>query len=162
METQLLEVEGKVTPLGSKSHMTYQFQIHEAVSGLLIDFKYGPKSYLNKEASYSLIRDAIGRFAEPERVEAYKAQWESFYPLQNLLTLSVDGPEGFRGSAHRHPPEQRHILSEDPRTTSPGFLPGPITPGIWKITVSVHCVVSPECRYELRARGVSRHEMDTV
>lgn len=162
MESNLLEVEGKVTPLGSKTHITYQFPVHQPTTHVLIDFKYGPKTYSNKEASYPLIMDAIERYAEPERVEAYKEQWESFYPLQNLLTLSVDGPDGFRGSAHRHSPEQQHTISQDARTTSPGFIPGPIVAGVWRITISVHCVVSPECRYELIARGGAQHEMDPL
>ncbi|MFS0726498.1 hypothetical protein [Paenibacillus sp. 1P07SE] len=158
----LLEVEGTLTPLGSKMHITYQFEIHQAVPIVLIEFKYAPKSFLDKEASYPLIMDAIERFTEPERIEAYHAQWENYYPLQNLLTLSIDGPDGFRGSAHRHAPEQQHAITGDSRTTSPGLIPGPITPGVWKITVSVHCVVSPQCHYALSVRGEAPDEMDSI
>lgn len=149
----LLEAEGKLTPISSKTQLTYQFQLNHECEFLDIDFKYAPKQYQDKAASHELIMEAIEKYAEPEWAEPYKKNWEGFYPLQNLLTLSVDGPEGFRGSAHRHPPEQQHRICSDASQTSPGFISGKLAAGVWKITISVHCVVTPECRYVLEVRG---------
>lgn len=146
----LLVVEGKLTPLSSKTHIAYQLYIPEAVESLHIDFSYSPKTLDDKDVSRVLIEDAIDRYVRPSQKSVYMEQWEKFVPLKNLLTLSVDDPQGFRGSAHRHPNDQHHVLS--PRESSPGFLAGPIHEGVWRVTISVHCVITPECRYQLSIR----------
>lgn len=153
MQADILAAEGKLTPLSSKTHITYQFHLDNPLSSLEIEFQYAPKPYLDKQASQPLIIQAIETYADPAVADLHKKQWEQFYPLQNLLTLSLDGPDGFRGSAHRHAPEQRHIVCGDGSRTSPGFIAGDVAAGVWKVTVSVHCIVTPECRYELVLRG---------
>ncbi|MBO2945197.1 hypothetical protein JJQ72_14560 [Paenibacillus sp. F411] len=147
MKKQLLAVEGTLTPLSSKSHITYSCLVDEDPASLDMEFRYTPKVMEDPEASRLLIWEAIEKYEAAELVELRKAEWERYMPLQNLLTLSVDDPHGFRGSAHRHPSEQRHMLCE--QEASPGFLAGPLPSGIWKITISVHCVVTPECTYQL-------------
>lgn len=156
MLTDIITVEGKLTPLSSKTHITYQFHLKQDLSSLEIDFRYEPKQFLDKEASRPLIMEAIETYADPAWGELYKKQWENYYPLQNLLTLSLDGPSGFRGSAHRHPPDQQHVICSEVGQTSPGFIAGDIPSGIWKITISVHCVVTADCRYELSVRGIGQ------
>ncbi|WP_410770199.1 hypothetical protein [Fontibacillus sp. BL9] len=156
MLKDIIAVEGKLTPLSSKTHITYQFHVEHALSSLEIDFRYSPKPFLDREASQPLILEAIETYSDPAWVELHKKQWENFYPLQNLLTLSLDSPTGFRGSAHRHAPEQQHIICPDWSKTSPGFIAGDVPSGVWKVTISVHCVVTPDCRYELFVRGTGR------
>ncbi|WP_339321638.1 hypothetical protein [Paenibacillus sp. FSL W8-0194] len=158
---ELLAVEGALTPLSSKTHITYQLYIPKGIDVLEIDFAYNPKTLDDKETSKPLIEEAIRKYVDPALQEIYLPQWEKFHPLQNLLTLSVDDPDGFRGSAHRHPNHQRHVLS--PQTASPGFFAGKVAEGVWKVTISVHCVVTAECRYRLRiGEGGTRHEMASV
>jgi len=65
----------------------------------------------------------------------------------------MDDPRGYRGAAHRHTPEQEHRLRN--ADASPGFWPGPIHAGRWRITVSVHAVVTDLCTYELLVLGNS-------
>ncbi|MFC3746542.1 hypothetical protein [Paenibacillus sp. GCM10012306] len=157
----LLIVEGQLTPLSSKTHITYQFYLPEGIDSLAIDFKYSPKILEDKDLSQELITEAIHKYVDPTLQQVYAEQWERFFPLQNLLTLSIDDPEGFRGSAHRHPPVQQHVLSQE--TSSPGFFAGKIGPGVWKVTISVHCVVTPECRYQLHIReGAVDHEVASL
>ncbi|GMX66661.1 hypothetical protein Elgi_59330 [Paenibacillus elgii] len=157
----LLIVEGKLTPLSSKTHITYQFYMPEAAECLVIDFSYSPKKLNDLHASRELIEDAIDQYVNPSLQPVYKEQWEKFVPLQNLLTLSIDDPDGFRGSAHRHPNEQHHVLSR--KESSPGFIEGPIQDGIWRVTISVHCVVTEACHYTLSIRGgASAHELASV
>lgn len=158
---ELLAVEGGLTPLSSKTHITYQLYIPEGIDVLEIEFAYDPKTLDDKKASKPLIEEAIRKYVDPALQGVYSQQWDKFYPLQNLLTLSVDDPHGFRGSAHRHPNHQRHILSL--YAASPGFFAGQVGEGVWKVTISVHCVVTPECRYRLRIReGGESHEMASV
>ncbi|MEK5239881.1 hypothetical protein NST99_29915 [Paenibacillus sp. FSL L8-0470] len=156
MHKDIITVEGKLTPLSSKTHITYQFHLDYPLSSLEIDFRYAPKQFLDREASQPLILEAIEIYSDPAWVALHKKQWDNFYPLQNLLTLSLDSPLGFRGSAHRHAPEQKHMICPDGSKTSPGFISGDIPSGVWKITISVHCVVTPDCRYELFVRGTGR------
>ncbi|WP_458127015.1 hypothetical protein [Paenibacillus sp. Z3-2] len=156
MQRDIIAVEGKLNPLSSKTHITYQFHLDPHLSLLEIEFRYAPKSWLDKEASQPLILEAIETYSDPAWIELHKQEWEKFYPLQNLLTLSLDSPEGFRGSAHRHDPEQQHVICQDESKTSPGFIAGEIPSGVWKVTISVHCVVTPDCCYELLVRGKER------
>ncbi|TDQ37169.1 hypothetical protein EV213_11448 [Aureibacillus halotolerans] len=153
--------EGSLTPLSSKTHISYQFHLSEPCPFLVVDFTYSPKVLDDKEASRPLILEAIASFASPSAIELQKEKWEQFLPLQNLLTVSIDDPAGFRGSAHRHSPDQRHILSSD--EASPGFLAGPVQSGIWKITISVHCIVTPTCMYRLSVKkGRDDHELGAL
>ncbi len=52
---------------------------------------------------------------------------------RNLLTLSLLGPKGFRGAAVRERGDQTITIGT--RTTSAGFLAGPIDPGGWLLVV---------------------------
>lgn len=157
----LLIVEGTLTPLSSKTHITYQFHIDEPPACLDIDFEYSPKVLEDQEASRLYIVEAIDKYVEPSVSELQKNHWERFVPLQNLLTLSIDDPESFRGSAHRHPPKQHHFVAES--QASPGFIAGPLPAGVWKITISVHCVVTAACHYRLALKkGWGAHEMAAI
>jgi hypothetical protein len=144
----ILIVEGSLTPLSSKTHITYQFYIPKGVECLNIAFEYSPKTLEDKDLSQERIEEAIQKYVNASLQTVYKEQWEKFYPLQNLLTLSIDDPEGFRGSAHRHPNTQQHSLAVD--GSSSGFFAGAIQEGMWRITISVHCVVTSDCSYQLR------------
>lgn len=158
---ELLTVAGKLTPLSSKTHITYQLYIPEGMNALHIEFEYGPKTLDDRDASKQMIEEAISKYVNPALQSVYLEHWKKFHPLQNLLTLSVDDPDGFRGSAHRHPNHQQHILSL--HESSPGFFSGPIQNGVWKVTISVHCIVTQECEYQLRIReGEVSHEMASV
>lgn len=59
--------------------------------------------------------------------------------IRNLLTLSLFDPYGFRGAGHRHAPEQTITIGA--RDATPGFLPGPLTPGRWTIELDLHAVL---------------------
>lgn len=161
MMHELLKVDGTLTALSSKTHITYAFHMDEPAACLLFDFTYSPKHLEDREASRELIVGAIDKYASPSNAEWQKTMWERFLPLQNLLTLSIDDPSSFRGSAHRHPPNQRHLLAEE--KASPGFIAGVLPAGIWKVTLSVHCVVTPTCTYSLVVKkGRDMRDMDTV
>src|SRR5689334_5448147 len=49
--------------------------------------------------------------------------------ISNLITLGLFDPLGFRGSAHRHPPDREVLVSAESATV--GFLPGSIRAGKW-------------------------------
>jgi hypothetical protein len=87
--------------------------------------------------------------------------------IANLITLGLFDPYGFRGNAHRHPPDGQVVLS--PVLTTPGFLPGPLPAGRWLAQLAVQAVLAsqPPCTYSLdinllpAAEGRRTHPVET-
>ncbi len=70
----------------------------------------------------------------------------------NLITLTLLDPQGFRGSAHRHVAVLEAILQED--AASPGFVAGPILPGEWLVLLDTHMILpGAPVAVELEATG---------
>jgi len=77
--------------------------------------------------------------------------------LSNLLTLTLFDPHGFRGAGHRGGAE--HQVRITPTEATPGYLPGPLPPGEWKVEIDTHRVMPGQpLHYTLKVqvmRGVS-------
>ena len=144
---QLLRVEGKVTPQCSRSHITYTFYLPQGSSKISIHFNYEPKCLDDRQAAQKIICKELEHYIPEEDQQQYKDNWEAFLPLNNLITLSFDDASGFRGCAHRHDHDQLFIISEF--DASPGLNPGIIASGHFKITLSIHTVVTDSCCYRL-------------
>jgi hypothetical protein len=144
----ILEVEGLVTPVSSKTHISYKFYLGQPGGKLWISFVYEPKNLEDRDLAKKMIIESIDKYTEADQRERVQSKWESFLPLKNLITVSVDDPEGHRGAGHRHDPEQLLFLSED--AASPGLLRGRILPGMWEVTLSIHAVITNSCRYKLQ------------
>ncbi|MDQ6419405.1 hypothetical protein RB620_08175 [Paenibacillus sp. LHD-117] len=151
-----LNISGQVTPVCSRSHISYRFAVLRPTARLVVRFRYSPKELDSRDRSRNLIDESLERYTLPGQLEAAKGNWEAYLPLKNLLTLSVDDPQGHRGSAHRHDPQQLLHLAK--AEASPGLEPGPIKPGMWAITVSLHAVVTETCDYELQVWGEEADE----
>jgi hypothetical protein len=69
--------------------------------------------------------------------------------ISNLITLGLFDPHGFRGNAHRHPPDQQVILSTE--TATAGFIPGAIEAGDWLAQLAIQAVMADAkpCTYSL-------------
>ncbi|TVY10926.1 hypothetical protein [Paenibacillus cremeus] len=145
----LLQAVGIVTPSCSKSHITYTIHLNHPVRELHIEFAYAPKDLADEAKAKQLIDEALGSYIQPEHLASYKENWRSYLPLKNLLTLSFDDENGFRGAGHRHDPVQHLIISEE--EASPGLIPGVFPRGQLRIMINLHCVVTEECRYKLHA-----------
>jgi hypothetical protein len=144
----LFAADGVVTPSCSKSHITYTLHLHAPVDELVVDFAYEPKTLDDEMKAKALIDEGLQNYMLPEHLEASQTNWRAYLPLQNLLTLSFDDENGFRGAGHRHDPVQRlKIASEE---ASPGLIPGQLPRGQFRVTISLHCVVSEQVRYSLR------------
>ena len=93
-------------------------------------------------------------FTCPEGVTELHLRWHFDPPgageLRTLITLSVEGPDGFRGAGHRHGAMHEVVLSEHAAT--PGYLKGPILPGQWTVTLHTHLVMG-QTSGELRVTG---------
>jgi hypothetical protein len=144
----LIDVKGQVTPVSSRSHITYSFDLSQPVEGLNIHFKYHPKRLEDLERSKTMILESLVKYSNAEYLDLDSAKWETFMPLTNLITLSVDDPTGHRGAGHRHDSEQLLYVSE--HRASPGFVSGPMIEGMWRVTLSLHGIVTDICSYELQ------------
>jgi hypothetical protein len=144
----LLQAEGALTPVCAKSHIIYAIDLDREISQLWIDFSYSPKCLDDRDTARSMIMAALHRDLLEEQQQSLAAHWEDFLPFKNLLTLSFDDAAGFRGCAHRHDPRQHLELAT--HRASPGLLAGPVPPGQFRITLSVHALITNTCRYSLR------------
>jgi hypothetical protein len=147
---KFLSVCGSLTPLQSKSNVDFRFFVSEEQKLLSISFAYEPKALDDREIARKLIEEGIRKYGAAEQERLLK-NWEQFLPVNNLITITVEDPYGFRGCAHRQNPRQEHCLS--PQDASLGFIKGRIFPGPWTITISAHAIVTTRCTYALRVTG---------
>ncbi|BBH21391.1 hypothetical protein Back11_27360 [Paenibacillus baekrokdamisoli] len=150
MKRLILDVEGNVQPLSSKTHISYIFHLNQPVGKLWIDFAYWPKNLEDREQARDMITVSINTYAESNQRDRMLAKWESFLPLKNLITVSVDDPERHRGAGHRHDPKQ--LLFIDEQEASPGFVSGRLIEGLWQVTLSLHAIVTDNCHYKLQVQ----------
>lgn len=142
----LLAVEGKLTPCCSKTNITYSFALPYDTERLDIFFSYSPKILDDLEKARELIAECIELGGDKYK-ETDLNKWKSILHLKNLLTVSIDDSKGFRGSAHRHNPMQHHFITAEAATE--GFISGPVEKGLWRVTISVHAVITESCSYKL-------------
>lgn len=159
--TIYLEVAETLTPKESKQQVLYTFKVEEPIDQLIIYFNYTPKQLDDLALAKTIIKAALPQFMTIEQQKVIsEAYLEGFLPLKNLLTVSVDDPHAFRGSAHRQPPEQKLVLAMNSAT--PGFIPGPLHQGEWSIVISSHAVVTEECHYSLLVVGEEGQDVQTM
>ena len=143
-----LNVSGRIDSSATQTHITYTFPILEQSSMIRIEFNYTPKTLTDTYQAKEMIESALLKYGynDPQVQD-----WQKYAPLHNLITLSIDDPQTHRGQAHRQDPQQTHFLSAD--HASPGFWKGFNPVGQWKVTLSIHSVVTPECDYQLEVWG---------
>lgn len=141
----LFETSGTLSPVASRSHICFTVFLAEPIECLKIDFSYTPKVLLDQEHAEVLRKEGEARYFNDPRFpnNALKTSGD----LTNLLTLSFDDAHGFRGACHRHPSVQHLYLGKD--RASPGLLSGIIPPGLLRVTLSVHSVITKACDYSL-------------
>ena len=143
MNNVLLNVDLCVHPEDSNQNRYFSFRVNPLTEKLLVDFSYHPKYLSDDEAADKIIEDGIKKYVLPERQNEYSRNRDKFKPLVNLLTISIDSPNGYIGAAHRHESDQHHWISAD--SSAPGFCRCAIEPGDWKICLSTHAVVTTDC-----------------
>ncbi|MBM7566395.1 hypothetical protein [Paenibacillus sacheonensis] len=148
MKRLVLDAEGRVQPVCSKTHIAYSFHLDQPGGKLWIDFAYEPKNLEDREQSRARIAAGVENYTEPAQRELVMDRWESFLPLKNLITVSVDDPARHRGAGHRHDPEQLLLIGAE--EASPGFVRGELPEGLWRVTLSLHAIVTESCSYRLR------------
>ena len=150
----LLSKEFQVFYKDEKTNISFPFEINEDVKGLKITFSYDPKVLEDDERANLLIENNIKKDAG-EFADEY-SDWDEFKPLKNLITVSVDDPDTYRGCAHRQDKEQVHIIRED--FSSRGFHKGAIQKGQWKIVLNLHGIVTETVNCKLTVEAGDFYE----
>ncbi|MDD6012404.1 MAG: hypothetical protein PUC33_06105 [Oscillospiraceae bacterium] len=145
----LLKTQVLLGKKDEKTNMIFPFSLEKPAEKLTVDFSYSPKILQDPKAAKEKIEDCLRRDAGDYAAEY--PSWETYLELKNLVTVSLDDPEGYRGCAHRHSPRQHHEIGES--SASPGFLPGKIEAGPWRLVLHVHAVVTQECFCEIEIQA---------
>ncbi len=151
----VLDVERAIGPDASRTHIAFPFVLDREPDGIEITFRYAPKALVDQQRVRELSEAGwrtYGDAGEAGAGAAAAAPPAAPAALNNLLTLSLDGPSGFRGCAHRHYLAGPVVLGRTAAT--PGFIPGALEAGGWMATVSVHLVVTERCTFTLRVRAL--------
>ncbi|WP_199624609.1 hypothetical protein [Paenibacillus alkalitolerans] len=142
----LFKASNELSACCRQSHTVHRFNVPTGAERLIVRFSYAPKRASDVPRGKRLIEAAVRKYEEPDDYERLLERY-TIDTLQNLLTVSIDDPAGFRGAAHRPSPEQTIVLGES--GASPGFIAGTIRSGFWEVTVSVHEIVTSTCMYRL-------------
>lgn len=143
----LMDIQGRVTPEQSGTHLRIPFQLTADAERMNIRFAYSPKVLEDRERALALLEASFAKYVLPDQQERVAARAETYLPLNNLITVSLDDEHQYRGACHRHDPVQELHLSE--LHASPGLVRGLIKPGSWTVTLSIHCIVTDACDYRL-------------
>ena len=152
----VFEKEIRLRPEDSKKNVILPFSVDDEYERLEIHFSYSPKKLEDLPLARQYIEAGLEKYAPGEYRARYKT-WESYLPVVNLITLSLDSSDGYAGCAHRHNPEQNHILSKS--GGSPGFIPLKIAKGDWRAVINVHALVTEHCVCTLHVYGDSETEV---
>lgn len=141
----VLETELRILPDSEKTNIALPFVLETDAEQMRISYTYAPKES-DGTAARDRIETCLLRDAGEFRAEY--PDYTHYLPLKNLITLSLDAPNGYRGCAHRQAPQQVHLLSES--VCSPGFLSGKIQKGEWRLVLNVHALVTDFCDCRIR------------
>lgn len=136
----VLETDIRVFPDSEKMNIALPFTLEADAQQMRISYTYAPKE-LDGAAARDRIEACLLKDAGEFRAEY--PDYTHYLPLKNLITVSLDAPDGYRGCAHRQAAQQVHILRA--ADCSPGFLPGKIQKGDWQLVLNVHALVTDYC-----------------
>lgn len=131
----MLLLDKTVVITESNTYIKVPFLVPEGQEKLKISFSYTPKYIENKEKSLELLREGVKKYAPNQAAEDFLDE----LPLKNFVTLTLDSPLGWAGTAHRHPNVQTHEISSD--GSSRGFLTMPVVAGEWAITLAAFYII---------------------
>lgn len=146
----IFEETKTLTPNDTKTNVPLQFYVAEELEKMEIEFSYSPKNLDDEEKAHKYIDDGFEKYAPESYRKGYKP-WYEYLPVKNLLTVSLDSPDGYIGCAHRQDSRQTHIISET--ESSRGFIKTRLPSGLYRITINVHALVTDECTFNIKVFG---------
>ena len=128
-EPRIIEISGHISPEDKRrsAYRSLPFQVPEGIARL--------------EVSYSFSSDDPGGFMRP---------------AGNILDIGLFDPRGSRflqaGGFRGWSGAVRREFFLGPHEATPGYLPGPLTPGRWEIVLGLHNILPQGCDYRLTIR----------
>lgn len=141
---KLLSKNGVIIPSQSRTNIRFDFEVPDGVSALRVEYKYTPKLVQGREKSVEMISRAAKKYGEEIN------SFDDYLPLSNLVTLSFDDCNGYRGACHRHPNEQSIFISN--MNSTPGIINAEVCSGMWSVMLNVH-FVGDEVEYSINIEG---------
>jgi len=123
-----------LTPEDAYTHIKLPFKVKGTFGSLIINFAYEPKTLADEQKAISLIEEGLAKCGES--IDCAR----EYLPVNNLITISLDSPQGYIGAAHRHINKQTHRISNE--FADFGFIKTDILTGDWSITISTHYIAS--------------------
>ncbi len=145
---ELLTVTGRWTRDDAGTCRSFPFEVSARTRRLRVIFWYEPltaerpEERIQRQRAMALASRRLGR-------PVSGADFPGERLPGNFATLSLEDPLGYRGTRYRLAGCHRVVL-EDAQAT-PGYELRALAGGLWRATVTVWAMASPQCRYELAA-----------
>lgn len=142
----LLDIKRDFSRIEENQHFYFQFLVKENCSKITIDYSYSPIEYNGLDAL-----ERINNAYKKVNQQIDEDNIKRLLPLKNLITIAFDGPQGLIGNAHRFKPLATYSIG--PTNADYGFKPCRIIPGLYRISLSAHCIASEKVTVAVVVRG---------
>lgn len=140
----ILNTSGKIATSQDKTNISIPFFVEKGVKKIIVEYSYSPKT-VDEALAKVQIADCLKKYG----IDGHSV--DEFLPVKNLVTLSFDDTNGYRGACHRHANTQTIVIAQNDST--PGIVNAPITSGEWVVMLNVHSV-GCEVEYNISITGV--------
>ncbi len=131
-----------IKKMQSKTNIKVPFNVDKNYDKLIIEYSYSPKHTHDEDICKPAILKAFDEY------EILNKNWQEFYPIGNLITVSLDDENGeYLGCAHNQKPQNTYEIAKD--KSSYGFYPKQITKGTYCVVLNVHLVFHEDVKYHL-------------
>lgn len=135
----------------SKKNFKIKFDAKEEYDYIKIVFDYSPHKEYDKEKCQAGINISLENYFQGYSRDYQPIDESKFYPIKNLITLSITKDEKYLGNAHKHFSHQEIIVSE--KETTKGFISPLKITGEYIITINVHLIFTEFCDVSVEVLG---------
>lgn len=135
-----------------QKHIIHEISLKKKYKKVIVEYSFAPKYLEDELENKEIIITAMERYGMNDYSYHEKVGWQEYGKLKNQVTISIDDNNGFRGCAHRRDQYQKYILSTE--EASPGFISGEVPMGKFRLTVSIHALVTEKFEYNIKISGI--------
>ena len=150
---KLLEEKYEWTPCDSQTDESFCFCVPDNIQQIRIRFEFSPGKEEDPAPCLPPIQEALNRYYDSYPREMQPMNEDSFMPIKNLITISLDKDGVYLGNAHRWAPQQEHLISA--QKASLGFVSPEEMAGKWHGMLHLHEILSETCTGHLIVEGES-------
>lgn len=140
----ILNTSGKIATSQDKTNISIPFFVEKGVEKIIVEYSYNPKT-VDDALANEQVADCLTKYS----IDGHSV--EEFLPVKNLVTLSFDDADSYRGACHRHANTQTVVIAQ--KDSTPGIINAPIKSGEWIVMLNVH-YVGCEVEYNILITGV--------